>query len=453
MPWLDHDSVAVAAPSCLWTTKTVARAGTPRWISRVTGKSSICRRSAQEALPPMHCYYCDRISSADASYRPGIAEFDLGSEAPRCALHWRYVCDHCGEVGHFSDRFYCPESSRVLCRSAGTVTLQTGAFWSFLDWWSITCLDCGEHHPSFDRAEFDGVHPWQMSSKANQARPWLSSESYLVRYPPARLQAVAAEQVTDADIDATWSDNADLWDAGYDERGDMNRRYSSDAVLLSFLGDVRDQRVLDAGSGTGYLSRLLAKAGAQVVAVENARRFHEIALEYDRRDALDLEFHHGSISSMPWLDDASFDAVVANYVLMDVRKVEAAIAEIARVLKPGGRFVYSIVHNTIDFQWNRPAADSPRKDDRLGWRDAGYFVRRAGYVQWGAFRPFLTFHRPLRDYIAACRVAGLELRDLDEPHLTAEGARVLPPSEVEKSLQAPISYVLKCVKVSSGLQF
>jgi hypothetical protein len=74
-------------------------------------------------------------------------------------------------------------------------------------------------------------------------------------------------------------------------------------------------------------------------------------------------------------------------------------------------------------------------------------VRRAGYIQWGAFQPFLTFHRPLRDYVAACTGVGLELRDLDEPHLTEEGQRVLPPSEVESSRQAPISYVLKCVKV------
>jgi SAM-dependent methyltransferase len=394
----------------------------------------------------MNCYYCDRISSSDEGYGLRPAEFDLGSEAPRCALHWRYLCDHCGETGHFAERFYCLEATSVLCRNAGVVTLQTGAFWSFLDWWTIACPHCDGQHPSFDRAEFDGVHPWQLVPNADERRSWLSSETHLVRYPPPRLQVVDGERLTDTDIDATWSNNADLWDAGYDERGDMNRRYSSDEVLLSFLGEVRDQRVLDAGSGTGYLSRLLARQGAQVTAVENARRFHEIALEYDRRDSIGIDFRHTSISSMPLLHDASFDAVVANYVLMDVSEYEAAIAEIARVLKPGGRFVYSIVHNTIDFQWDRPAADSPRKDDRVGWRDAGYFVRRAGYIQWGAFQPFLTFHRPLRDYVAACTGVGLELRDLDEPYLTEEGQRVLTPSKVESSRQAPISYVLKCVK-------
>jgi SAM-dependent methyltransferase len=395
----------------------------------------------------MNCYYCDRIRLADSGYESHAAEFDLGSEAPRCARHWRYRCDHCGEPGHFSDRFYCPTSSRVLCRTAGVVTLQTGAFWSFLDWWTLACPDCGEPHPSLDRAEFERTHPWQLDLEARQRRRWLSSELYLVRYPPARLAVVDGAQLSDSDIDATWSTNADLWEAGYDERGDANRRYSSDEVLLDFMGDVRGRRILDAGSGTGYLSRLLARAGAHVTAVENAQRFHEIAFEHELASPLGIDFHHGSISSMPWLDDLHFDAVVANYVLMDVRDYERAIMEISRVLKPDGRFVYSLVHNTIDFRWDRPAADSPRKDDRAGWTDAGYFVRRAGYIQWGAFQPFLTFHRPLRDYIAACNAVGLELRDLDEPYLTEEGQRVLPPSEVESARQVPISYVLRCAKV------
>jgi SAM-dependent methyltransferase len=336
----------------------------------------------------------------------------------------------------------------MLCRDAGgTFELQPGRFWSFLDWWTLRCPECGEAHPSLDRAEFDGVHPWQLHAPYAAQRRWISGETELVRYPPRRFQMVNGSDVTDADINLTWSANADLWDAGYDEYGDANRRYSSDEPLLAYIGEVRGMRVLDAGSGTGYLSRRLARDGATVTAVENAQRFHEIALEYERRDPLGIDFRRGSLSAMPWIEDETFDIAVANYVLMDVNDYEAALAEIARVLKPGGRFIYAIVHNTIDFGANLPAADSPRKDDRAGWKDSQYFVRRAGYIQWGNFRPFLTFHRPLRDYVAACNAVGLELRDLEEPYLTEEGQRVLPPSEVEWARQVPISYVIKCVKV------
>jgi len=108
-----------------------------------------------------------------------------------------------------------------------------------------------------------------------------------------------------------------------------------------------------------------------------------------------------------------------NYVLIDVRDFESTVDEVVRVLKPGGRFVYTLTHSSNDAHWHAPALDSPRREDRAGWIDDGYVGRRAGYTQWGGLRPVLGFHRPLRDYIAACKRAGLELRDLEEPWLSA----------------------------------
>ncbi len=288
----------------------------------------------------------------------------------------------------------------------------------------LDCPDCGEQHPSLDHAEFAGTHPWQVDPIAGSRQRWLSSETQLVRYPPKRFPGVEYAGVTDADIDATWSANADLWLATYDDRGDPNRKYQSDPVLFEFLGDVSGQRVLDAGSGGGYLSRILATRGARVVAVENAGRLYEIALANQQREPLDIEFHHASISAMPFLKAATFDAVVANYVIMDVRDYESAITEIARVLKPGGRFVCVISHGTFDGRWHTPAGDSPRREDRAGWLEDDYFIRRAGYGQWGDLKPILSFHRPLRDYVAACKRSGLELRDLEEPEVSEEAVRI-----------------------------
>jgi SAM-dependent methyltransferase len=395
----------------------------------------------------LNCYYCDLIAAADSGYAPRPAEFDLGSEAPRCAWHWRYVCDHCGEPGHFMGRFYCPTSRRLLCREAGAVEFQEGPFWAWQYWWTLTCPDCGERHPSMDRAEFEGGHPWQQQPAAAEARRWLSSEPYLSRYPPAQRGRVPLESVTDAAVGASWSANAETWLAGYDERGDHTRKYQSDPVLFEFLGEVRGLRILDAGSGGGYLSRLPARRGARMVAVENARAMHEAAVAAQTREPLEIEFHHASISAMPFLDDACMDAAIANYVLMDVRDYEGAIAEIARVLRPGGSFVAVISPSSFEARWHTPAADSPRREDRAGWMDDDYFVRRAGYTQWGDLKPLLTFHRPLRDYIAACKGAGLQLRDLEEPEISEEARREWHAAVIRHHARVSWAYVLKFVKV------
>jgi len=300
-----------------------------------------------------------------------------------------------------------------------------------------------------DHAEFEGKHPWQTGPAAAESRRWLSSETTLIRYPPKRLARLPVEALTDADIDASWGANAETWEAGYDARGDTNRKYISDPVLLEFLGDVQGQQILDAGSGAGYLSRLLARRGAKVVAVENSQRFHAIALAHQASDQQDIRLVHSTIASMPFLDDACIDAVVANYVLMDVLDYESAIREIARVLKPGGRFVCTISHNTLDGHWHLPAPDSPRREDRAGWLDDDYFIRRAGYIQWGKLQPFISFHRPLRDYVVVCRAVGLELRDLEEPEISEEGARELSSDYVRSARRTPFSFVLKFIKQSA----
>jgi len=67
------------------------------------------------------------------------------------------------------------------------------------------------------------------------ARRWLSSETELARYPCQHLPAADIDALTDEDSDRNWSANADIWDAGYDECGDDNRKYYSDPVLLAFL--------------------------------------------------------------------------------------------------------------------------------------------------------------------------------------------------------------------------
>jgi 2-polyprenyl-3-methyl-5-hydroxy-6-metoxy-1,4-benzoquinol methylase len=96
-------------------------------------------------------------------------------------------------------------------------------------------------------------------------------------------------------------------------RGAGARVLNSDPVLWTFAGDVNGLTVLDAGCGTGYLSKKLRDRGALVTGIDFSERMIEIA----RTQHPDMDFRVDSCSELTTIDDGRFDLVIANYVLMD----------------------------------------------------------------------------------------------------------------------------------------
>jgi demethylmenaquinone methyltransferase/2-methoxy-6-polyprenyl-1,4-benzoquinol methylase len=91
-------------------------------------------------------------------------------------------------------------------------------------------------------------------------------------------------------------------------------------------------RVLDAACGTGDLAIIAAKAGGVVTGLDFAERM----LERARRKAPDLEWLNGDLLALPF-DDESFDSATVGFGVRNVADLDAAIAELRRVLRPGGR--------------------------------------------------------------------------------------------------------------------
>ena len=91
-------------------------------------------------------------------------------------------------------------------------------------------------------------------------------------------------------------------------------------------------RVLDACCGTGDLAVAARKAGAAVVGLD----FSEPMLERARRKGPELEWVRGDVLALPF-DDASFDAATVGFGVRNVEDLERGLAELARVLRPGGR--------------------------------------------------------------------------------------------------------------------
>ncbi len=343
---------------------------------------------------------------------------------------------------------WCPEKKLFFCSGCAIASEEIEeAFWCWDYHYRYRSPWTRQWQVSLDRLEYEGLHPLQRFAGAS-APPGVSGEMSLTRYP-TKETSWRCDDVPDEGIRESWNRNADRWDAGYDDDGDRNRRFQSDEPLLKLLGEVRGNHVLDAGCGQGYLCRKLARDGAKMVGIELSDRFLEIARAREKTSPLGIVYHHGNVAEMPFLADASFDKVVSNYVLMDVRDYTAAVREVARVLKPGGVFVASFSHPCFACGpggWEMPAPDSPRPEENRAFRVDHYFHRGPYSSVWGKFDPVISFHRPLRDYWETFKNAGFTVDSFEEPSISERGRREMPLSQRMKAMRIPYSCIFRLIK-------
>lgn len=109
----------------------------------------------------------------------------------------------------------------------------------------------------------------------------------------------------------------------------------------NFIGDVKDQRILDLGCGLGTETMKALHAGAYVTAVDISPKSVELVMERAKKENIDSRLtamvddaHHLSLC------DNSFDIVMGTGILHHLPQLSQAISEIYRVLKPGGHAVF-----------------------------------------------------------------------------------------------------------------
>jgi 2-polyprenyl-6-hydroxyphenyl methylase/3-demethylubiquinone-9 3-methyltransferase len=117
-------------------------------------------------------------------------------------------------------------------------------------------------------------------------------------------------------------------------------------TLVDDLGlDVSRLAVLDVGCGGGFLAEEVARLGARVVGVDPSAASLDVARRHAARERLDITYRHGRGEDIP-CDDASVDVVLCCDVLEHVDLVGAVVREIARVLRPGGVFLFDTINRT-----------------------------------------------------------------------------------------------------------
>jgi SAM-dependent methyltransferase len=178
------------------------------------------------------------------------------------------------------------------------------------------------------------------------------------------------------------------------------------------LGDVAGRRVLEIGCGSAPCSRWLRSAGADPVALDLSGAMLARAAELNRSTGLTVPLLQADAGALP-LADASVDLACSAFGgLPFVADAGAVFAEVARVLRPGGRFVASVNH---PMRW--PMPDSPDPEDLQVV--SSYFDRRP-YVETDdrGRTVYVEHHRTIGDWVRAVVGAGLTLTDLVEPEWT-----------------------------------
>jgi 2-polyprenyl-6-hydroxyphenyl methylase/3-demethylubiquinone-9 3-methyltransferase len=110
--------------------------------------------------------------------------------------------------------------------------------------------------------------------------------------------------------------------------------------------DWSGKQVLDLGCAGGFMSEAIAQRGAQVTGIDPAKEAIAAGRSHAAQSGLDIRYDTGVGEALPY-DDAAFDAVVCVDVLEHVSDLQQVLHEVARVLKPGGLFLFDTINRNI----------------------------------------------------------------------------------------------------------
>lgn len=216
-----------------------------------------------------------------------------------------------------------------------------------------------------------------------------------------------------------WETNAAFWD---ERIGDGNRFHlelvwpHSEPLLEAASG----QRILDVGCGNGLTGRRLAARGIEVVGIDFSAAMLERARDYEAPIAGSIDYRQIDATdeaALLTLGIGSFDAAIANMALMDMSVIAPLYRAVAQLLKPGGRFVLSVMHPAFNGK-HVVMVEEHEEGERTRWlKLRGYLQPEPTLGEAIHGQPLLQpyFMRPLHQLLGEAFAAGLVMDAIVEP--------------------------------------
>ena len=206
-----------------------------------------------------------------------------------------------------------------------------------------------------------------------------------------------------------WDDHADWWQREFTDGVDPE--YVEQIIPLALEFTEGYDLVLDVGTGEGQIARaLMAARDGYAIGLDPTRS----QVEVGRDRAGGPAYVQAGSDPLP-IADASVDAVVVCLVFEHVDALDESLAEIARVLRPGGRFVFFLNHPLLQTPESGMIVDHMIEPPETYWR-IGPYLREAVTVEEVQKDVFVRFvHRPLSRYVNGLIGAGLTLAEMREP--------------------------------------
>ncbi len=234
------------------------------------------------------------------------------------------------------------------------------------------------------------------------------------------------------DARQVWRDNADYWDQYMGEGGNDFHNLLISPAALRLLALQPGQRVFEIACGAGLFAREMAAQGADVTASDGSEPFIEKARA---RVVSGTQFHVADATDRAALlalgQPASFEAVVSLMSIMDLPVIDPMIEAAAVLLRPGGRFVFTILHPAFMSPDATRVAEAYDDGLQLMTRLSMKLSRYKSPYTWQGIgipgQPNLQhyFHRSISDLFGHFFKAGFALTGLEEPAFTGSDLRTL----------------------------